>query len=206
MIGEVRHRQRERLILDAAHARLIEVGFASMNLDGLARDLGMSKATLYKHFPSKDALAAAVLADQMQATAAMLQTRTSDPPLSVLLAMLRDGLRRRMAGGPTAMGLRYDALADAPRVVEAREAMMAGTRRLLLAAQADGTVRADVPVGFLVAWVHALFGPSVEVALALAGATPERVIEHALAVFCSGVCAPRPAPGVGPDDRGPVRG
>lgn len=195
MIGEVRHRQRERWILDAAHAKLVAVGFAAMNLDALARELGMSKATLYKHFPSKDALAAAVLADQMRATTALLDTRGEEPPLTVLLAMLRDGLRRRMAGGPTAMGLRYDALAGAPPVVAAREAMVSATRRLLLAAQADGSVRSDVSVAFLVAWVHALFGPSIEVALASTGDAPEDIIDQALAVFSRGICAPTRAPG-----------
>ncbi|MFM2162613.1 MAG: hypothetical protein RLZZ383_2125 [Pseudomonadota bacterium] len=206
MIGEVRHRQRERWILDAAHARLLELGFAGMNLDVLARELGMSKATLYKHFPSKDALAAAVLADQMQATTAMLDTRQGEAPLAVLLAMLRDGLRRRMAGGPTAMGLRVDALAGAPRVVAAREAMVAATRRLLLAAQADGSVRSDVSVGFLVAWVHALFGPSIEVALTLTGDPPEAVIDQALAVFSAGICVPKRASGDGLDGRGQEKG
>jgi AcrR family transcriptional regulator len=47
--------ERER-ILHAAARRFMELGISKVALDEIASDLGMSKKTLYKHFPSKEDL------------------------------------------------------------------------------------------------------------------------------------------------------
>ncbi|WP_242006373.1 TetR/AcrR family transcriptional regulator [Rhodothermus marinus] len=48
-------------ILEAARRRFFREGYARVTMDELARELGMSKKTLYQHFPTKAALAAAVM-------------------------------------------------------------------------------------------------------------------------------------------------
>lgn len=48
--------EREECILSAAMQLLLEVGEGGVTLDGLAKVLGLSKGTLYKHFSSKDEL------------------------------------------------------------------------------------------------------------------------------------------------------
>ena len=50
-----RDRSREE-ILEAARAVLLRSGVASMTLDAVAREVGVSKTALYYYFPSKDAL------------------------------------------------------------------------------------------------------------------------------------------------------
>lgn len=48
-------------ILEVARRRFFREGYARVTMDDLARELGMSKKTLYQHFPTKAVLAAAVM-------------------------------------------------------------------------------------------------------------------------------------------------
>jgi TetR/AcrR family transcriptional regulator, mexJK operon transcriptional repressor len=48
--------RKECQILSAARTQFLEQGFAETSMDGIARAAGVSKATLYAYFPSKEAL------------------------------------------------------------------------------------------------------------------------------------------------------
>jgi AcrR family transcriptional regulator len=52
---------REQAVLDAMEARLTRTGIRSVVMSDLASELGMSTKTLYRIFPSKDALVSAVV-------------------------------------------------------------------------------------------------------------------------------------------------
>lgn len=49
-----------------ARAHFLAHGFRGVTMDDLAKELGMSKRTLYDHFPSKDALVGAVIEDKLR--------------------------------------------------------------------------------------------------------------------------------------------
>jgi len=53
--------ERAEVIVEAARRLFLGPGFARANMDDLARDLGMSKKTIYRHFPDKRGLLTAVL-------------------------------------------------------------------------------------------------------------------------------------------------
>jgi TetR/AcrR family transcriptional regulator of autoinduction and epiphytic fitness len=57
---------REDAIVDAVNRLLAEKGFDLMTVDEVAADVGIAKASLYKHFPSKEALAAAAMVRLLQ--------------------------------------------------------------------------------------------------------------------------------------------
>src|SRR3712207_5867039 len=59
-----------RAILDAAAELFLAHGFAAVSMDAVARQAGVSKATLYAHFPGKDALFAAMVAERCDRMAA----------------------------------------------------------------------------------------------------------------------------------------
>lgn len=60
--GEVfEHSPRVRHLLEAARRAFIVHGFAGVSIDGLARDAGVSKETIYRHFADKEALFRAAL-------------------------------------------------------------------------------------------------------------------------------------------------
>jgi AcrR family transcriptional regulator len=53
-------------VIQAARRQFFAHGFRTVSMDDLAADLGMSKKTLYAHFPSKEELVKAVLLDKAQ--------------------------------------------------------------------------------------------------------------------------------------------
>lgn len=55
-----------RRILDEARDLFFRYGFSKVTMDEAADKLGMSKKTLYKHFPSKEVLLEAVTADHLK--------------------------------------------------------------------------------------------------------------------------------------------
>ena len=63
-------RVREEAIVSSVNRLLAEKGFDSMTVDEVAADVGIAKASLYKHFASKEALAAAAMVRVLQARAA----------------------------------------------------------------------------------------------------------------------------------------
>ena len=54
-------RVRQDAIVDVVNRLLAVKGFEQMTVDEVAADVGIAKASLYKHFPSKEALAAAAM-------------------------------------------------------------------------------------------------------------------------------------------------
>ena len=60
-------------IVDAARAHFFSHGFRSVTMDDLAEELGISKKTLYAHFPGKIELLEAVLADKFAGVEAKLK-------------------------------------------------------------------------------------------------------------------------------------
>lgn len=56
--------QTRKQILEAAYRLFYRQGFIRSGVDATAEAAGVTKRTLYNHFPSKDALIAAVLAEQ----------------------------------------------------------------------------------------------------------------------------------------------
>jgi AcrR family transcriptional regulator len=68
---------RQRIVA-AARRHFFAYGFRAVTMDDLARELGMSKRTLYAHFPSKVALVEAVLLDKVRRVESDLKRITFD--------------------------------------------------------------------------------------------------------------------------------
>jgi len=64
-LGETRSERKRRLILDAARAIFAREGFAHAGMEQVARDAGVSTATLYAHFPGKADLFRMVVEDRI---------------------------------------------------------------------------------------------------------------------------------------------
>ena len=58
---------KRQLILDAATTLFIAQGYGAVSMDAIARSAGVSKATLYAHFGSKDQLFATIITEACQA-------------------------------------------------------------------------------------------------------------------------------------------
>jgi TetR/AcrR family transcriptional regulator of autoinduction and epiphytic fitness len=64
---------REQALIDVVNRLLAEKGFEAMTVDEVAAEVGIAKASLYKHFPSKEDLAAAAMAHLMSKALAFVQ-------------------------------------------------------------------------------------------------------------------------------------
>ncbi|MEV6294741.1 TetR/AcrR family transcriptional regulator [Streptomyces sp. NPDC051896] len=70
--------RRADVIVEAAGRLFFGAGFAQVSMDDLARELGMSKKTIYRHFPDKRSLLATVLDRQFAAVERTLEAATED--------------------------------------------------------------------------------------------------------------------------------
>ena len=98
---ERQRQQREKAILATAYTLLTERGYEGMTMDELAAQVGITKVTLYQHFPSKEALAAGIAVDQMQSVEATLRPiyEADGPALERLTAVLRHSLEQQAPSG-----------------------------------------------------------------------------------------------------------
>lgn len=58
--------EREKLIIETVNNLLATKGYDAMTVDEIADSVGIAKASLYRHFPSKEALAVGALVDIME--------------------------------------------------------------------------------------------------------------------------------------------
>jgi AcrR family transcriptional regulator len=94
-------RVREDAIVHSVNRLLAEKGFDSMTVDEVAADVGIAKASLYKHFASKEALAAAAMVRVLQLAMATIDAQAADSNATAvqrLHAVTRWALEVQMAG------------------------------------------------------------------------------------------------------------
>lgn len=69
---------REEAILDAVNSLLSDKGYYLMTMEDVAAAVGVAKGSLYKHFSSKEKLAAAVLSRLLRQTLDVLKGMPDD--------------------------------------------------------------------------------------------------------------------------------
>ncbi len=91
---------REDAILAAVNKLLADKGFDLMTVDEVAAEVGIAKASLYKHFASKEALAAAAMVRLMERALAFIeqQQAAAGGPLAKIEAVVRWALTLQLAG------------------------------------------------------------------------------------------------------------
>ena len=146
-------RNHDRL-LAAAREAFTEQGVEA-SLDDIARRTGVGPGTLYRHFPTREALLAAVYRDDVEALAARAEEMArAYPPAEALAAWLRLQLdyikyKRGLGAAVKAMLGR-----DSETLNFCREVMRAALDRLLVAAQEVDAIRGDVDAGDVLRLVH----------------------------------------------------
>ncbi|MEY3125623.1 MAG: hypothetical protein RLZZ573_2143 [Pseudomonadota bacterium] len=90
---------REDAIIRTVNRLLAEKGFEAMTVDEVAAGVGIAKASLYKHFPSKEDLAAAAMVGLMRRVQAFLDSLPpNNAPLDQLRAVVRWTMELKLAG------------------------------------------------------------------------------------------------------------
>ena len=84
----------------AVNRLLAEKGFEAMTVDEVAANVGIAKASLYKHFASKEELAAAAMVRVMQRAQEFIAgLATHAPAVDNLRAVVRWTMQLKLAGG-----------------------------------------------------------------------------------------------------------
>ena len=159
------HRQR---IVDAARIHFFSHGFRSVTMDDLAEELGISKKTLYAHFPGKIDLLEAVLADKFASVEATLKevTRSHPHDFPAALQNLLAGTHRELdeIKPPFVRDMRQKA-PEVFKLVERRRAALIQRYfgRFFVEGQRAGMVHKDVPVKLIIeillAMVQSIMNP-----------------------------------------------
>lgn len=141
---------REEAIIQNVNRLLAEKGFDAMTVDEVAAAVGIAKASLYKHFPSKEDLAAAAMVRVMRRAQQFLSE--IDPRLPVqdkLKALVRWTLQVRLAGQMPSLPSQNSSLRAA--LTSNRDYIDAMTRigeqlgAWIDAGQSEGTIDARLP-------------------------------------------------------------
>jgi AcrR family transcriptional regulator len=133
-------RNRERILLAAQHVfseRGLEASVAEV-----AREAGVGKATVFRSYPTKEHLIAAIACDRIQWVEDLVTTALAQPDAWIAFENLLADLAHRHATDLTHL----EALArttDAPLLAEARKSANAALRKLMKKAKQQGAMRAD---------------------------------------------------------------
>jgi AcrR family transcriptional regulator len=151
---------REDAIIRTVNLLLAEKGFEAMTVDEVAASVGIAKASLYKHFPSKEDLAAAAMVSVMRRAQAYIATLPAQaPPLENLRAVVRWIMEVKLAGEMPSLPsqnskLRATLIANADYMDGLMEAsdVLGGW---IEAAQAQGTLNRGIPAVAILYTVYA---------------------------------------------------
>lgn len=150
--------QRNRDVLIAKAREVFDAGsFFDLRFDDFARLAGVGTGTLYRHFPTREALAEAVYHGEVAALCdCARQLQATLPAAEALATFLRgmvdhidahEGLARTLA---TLMADRSGVLAEGSRALEQ------AVTDLVAAAVKDGAVRDDVGAGAVMMALHGI--------------------------------------------------
>ena len=137
-------RNRERLLETAAAA--FAVGDGPVSLEAVARGAGVGIGTLYRHFPTREALIEAVYrAELADVSSSAAQLLNEHPPADALRRWMDRYAEFVAAKRGMAESLRAIFESGAVERNETRARIVAAVDSLLTAGAADGSLRGDVP-------------------------------------------------------------
>jgi hypothetical protein len=151
---------RENAIVDATNNLLAKKGFEMMTMDEVAAEVGIAKASLYKHFPSKEALAAAAMIRLLENTLAFVRGLSSEQAaVDQLKSVLQWALEIRMKGGlptlPTENTSLRETLLNHTRYISRLMDLNELMGQMIERAKSDGAIRKDLPTEVVLFTIYA---------------------------------------------------
>lgn len=139
--------EQESAILKAAAEEVSLVGVGRLSMDVVARQAGVSRSTLYRRFPSRDALITELGRQTFDFAMARLQTVAIDSgPRAAAVAAFREGVRL-LTGEPVMrrfLQLDGEFTATTEMVAEARLFLISAATAMAKALRAAGATMPDV--------------------------------------------------------------
>jgi AcrR family transcriptional regulator len=148
----------EQALVEAARELFAEKGIDS-SLEEVAKRAGVGIGTLYRHFPTRQQLVEAILADQLLAVAARAEALLDAPDAYEALRswLLEGALRSKPYRGQSqCVAIALNKCHDAGDKPTPCEIMRDAGGKLLERAQAQGTVRDDVTIDSIMVMMNAI--------------------------------------------------
>jgi AcrR family transcriptional regulator len=192
-------RVREDAIVQSVNRLLAEKGFDLMTVDEVAADVGIAKASLYKHFASKEALAASAMVRLLERTLAVVDQQAARADASAfdrLTAVTRWALEVQLVGEMPTLpsqnsSLRAELMANKAYI----ELLMQVSEHLggwIQQAQADGAIDPALPPEVVLYTIFARACDPVPGFLKASGQhTDAQIVDWVLAICMRGLAAPR---------------
>lgn len=184
---------REDAIIDAVNGLLAKKGYDMMTMDEVAAEVGIAKASLYKHFPSKEALAAAAMIRLLENTIAYVRGLATElTAIAKLREILRWALEVRMQGGLPTLPAENTTLRDSlvnnmkyvSRVLDMNELF----GDLIEQAKKDGAIRSDLPTEVVLFTIYARScDPSVDYLKMMGQYSDVQIIDFLLSTCFDGL-------------------
>ncbi|MBC8102195.1 MAG: TetR/AcrR family transcriptional regulator [Cytophagales bacterium] len=192
---EQRRQNRETAILQAAQALMEAQGYDAMTMDDLAARAGISKPTLYQHFPSKEEIAVRAVVQVIRGGREFIESLDSALPAIVRLEkILRRMLEAKFTPGHLPIGpATRTALAPMLRahpLYQAEfEAMAAAVSEVVEQAKRAGDFRPALPTRPAVQMMFSVLRDSDFEEMVRAGAiTPSALAESVVTILLTGMC------------------
>jgi TetR/AcrR family transcriptional regulator of autoinduction and epiphytic fitness len=145
-------RMREDAIVDAVNRLLATKGYDFMTVDQVAADAGIAKASLYKHFTSKEELAGAAMVRVLDRVLALVDGLREQPgasPLEQLKAVARWAMRTQLEGAMPSLPAQNSTLSASLQANDAyMDRLIDLSNKLsiwITAAQTSGQLKAGLP-------------------------------------------------------------
>lgn len=183
-------------ILEAARRHLFAYGYSALTMDELAHELGMSKKTLYLHFPGKDAIVGAIIEEIGRSIRAELEAMISQPKLSFAqrLRIIVDTVAPRLSLLNPAMLRELQRYAPKlfQMIDELRQKNIPSVfSRVFRAGLNEGALRPEVDPDFAAQfWLQAIRGLTHPDVLAVTHLSSKQTLEKALELFTGGLLTP----------------
>lgn len=201
-LKERQRQEREQLILQAAEESLLERGYHDTSVDDIAARVGVSKGTVYQHFPSKEDLILALFGRALRAFLAAVDATLAVPasPREKLAAIIEQAYGALSGKHIYLLGT----LAQTPellkRVAEKRgvlEATIAELEARLAAlleeGKAAGEFDAALPTPVMLSMLTSVLAPhSYRRLVVRAGMPPDEAIAHMTRFYFKGLAADEP--------------
>jgi AcrR family transcriptional regulator len=192
---------REEAIVVAVNRLLAEKGFDAMTVDAVAAEVGIAKASLYKHFSSKEELAAAAMIRVLDRALVKIEALRADTGADVvdqLKAVTRWTLQVQLAGEMPSLPAQNSALRTAlmgnkvylDRLLQVSERL----GEWITAGQASGRLNPKLPAEAILYTMFArACDPVLSVMKASANFSDDEVVEILLSTCFDGLQGRGPA-------------
>jgi AcrR family transcriptional regulator len=156
---------RETAILDALEVLSTERGFAQVTMDDLADEVGISKATLYQHFASKDVMLVSLMQRHTRQFIDWLESTADQAPIERLKQTMRYLMEGHITPLRGLINVGREAVVpvfhNSPELMERHAQVLDRLIAIIRQGQGAGTIAADLAPSVIISAMWALSNVSM---------------------------------------------